>query len=241
MDHYLDYILYNYSYFELFWLSFAYFIFLYFGIGSLFLYICKRLEAKKILHKIEQKEIPRDQITHEIKQSIISIIVFGFSIMPIIYLVRVNVIQLLPNTWFNILLGIIILNLWNELHFYIVHRMMHQKFMMKHVHFIHHKSYIPTVYSVYSFHWLEAFLLSTVPLSIVPFIPFSIIAVFVYPFTSILLNFAGHCNYRFGNGQGNSWILFATTHNQHHSKGRKNFGFVLNFFDSRFNNRTPHI
>ena len=106
--------------------------------------------------------------------------------------------------------------------------------MMRNVHYIHHKSRVSTVYSVFSFHWLEALLLSTIPLTIVPFIPFSIVAVFIYPLVSILLNFAGHCNYRFGDGKGTSWKLFGTYHNEHHSRGRKNYGFSLNFLDKLF-------
>lgn len=211
-----------------------YFIFLYFGVGSLFLFVCKTLEKKRLLNKIESKEVSKKQIAFEIKHSIKSIVVFGFSIMPIIYLIRINVVELVPNTWFNIVAGVTLLTLWNEVHFYIVHRIMHQKFMMRNVHYIHHKSRVSTVYSVFSFHWLEALLLSTIPLTIVPFIPFSIVAVFIYPLVSILLNFAGHCNYRFGDGKGTSWKLFGTYHNEHHSRGRKNYGFSLNFLDKLF-------
>ncbi|MGB3946481.1 MAG: sterol desaturase family protein, partial [Bacteroidia bacterium] len=87
-------------------------------------------------------------------------------------------------------------------------------------------------YSVYSFHWLEALLLSTVPLTIVPFIPFSFISIALYPLTSILINYSGHCNYRFGNGNGKSWSLFGTNHNEHHFKNKKNYGFLLQFFDT---------
>ncbi len=234
MESLIENILFNYSYIALYGLTFGYFAFLYFGIGFLFLSVCKMLESRYILNKIKDREVSKKQISFEIKHSIKSIVVFGFSIIPIIYLIRVNVIELLPNTWLNILIGIVLLTLWNEVHFYVVHRIMHQKFMMKHVHFIHHKSRISTVYSVYSFHWLEALLLSTIPLTIVPFIPFSIVAVFIYPFVSILLNFAGHCNYRFGNGKGNSWRLFGTYHNEHHSRGRKNYGFSLNILDKLF-------
>ncbi|WP_371735312.1 sterol desaturase family protein [Zobellia sp. B3R18] len=111
---------------------------------------------------------------------------------------------------------------------------MHQKFMMRHVHFVHHKSRIPTVYSVFSFHWVEALLLSTVPVTIAPFVPFSIIAIFIYPLISILLNFAGHCNYRFGSGKGKGWKLFGTHHNEHHSRGRQNYGFALHLLDKIF-------
>ena len=234
MESFIENILSNYSYFILFGLSFGYFIFLYFGIGTLFLFACKILESNNIINKINAEEISKKQTVFEIKHSLKSIVIFGFSIIPIIYLVRVGEIDLLSNTWSNVLIGIIILSIWNEVHFYVVHRIMHQKFLMKHVHSIHHQSKTPTVYSVYSFHWFEAFLLSTVSLTIIPFIPISILAVFLYPLVSILLNFAGHCNYRFGEGKGDSWRLFGTFHNEHHRRGRRNFGFTLNFLDQLF-------
>ena len=234
MEPLIENILNNYSYIALYGLTFGYFMFLYFGIGSLFLYVCKYLEHRNILRKIVHKEVKQKQVYFEIKHSIKSIIVFGFSIIPVIYLIRIDSVKLLPNTGRNIVIGLILLTLWNEVHFYIVHRIMHHKFMMKHVHFIHHKSNTPTVYSVFSFHWIEAFLLSTVPITIIPFIPFSIVAVMVYPLVSLLLNFAGHCNYRFGDGKGKSWKLLGTHHNEHHSRGRKNYGFALNLLDELF-------
>jgi lathosterol oxidase len=238
METLLERLLYDYSYLALFGLSVAYFFLLYFGIGFLFLHVCKILARRNMLHKIESRKISKRQLTFEIKHSIQSILIFGLSALPIIYLVRIDVIELLPNTWINVLMGLVILTLWNEVHFYVVHRIMHLKFMMKHVHYIHHKSTVPTVYAVYSFHWLEAALLSTIPLTIVPFIPFSIVAVFSYPLVSILLNFAGHCNFRFGDGTGASWRLFGTAHNEHHSKGRKNYGFALDFLDKLFSKPT---
>ncbi len=165
------------------------------------------------------------------KHSFKSIVIFGFSTIPIVYLVRTGKVTLLPDTFFNVFIGLLVLNLWNEIHFFIVHRIMHLPFFMRKVHFVHHKSKVPTVYSVYSFHWLEAFLLSTVPLTIVPFLPFSFFSIAIYPLTSILINYSGHCNYRFGNGTGKSWQLFGTHHNEHHSKNNKNYGFVLQIFD----------
>jgi sterol desaturase/sphingolipid hydroxylase (fatty acid hydroxylase superfamily) len=234
MEKLVSSLLYEYAYISLFLLSLCYFLILYFGLGSLFLAGCKFLAKKGILEKIEHQKLKKNQIRFEIKKSISSIFIFGLSILPIIFLIRINFIQLLPNTGWNILVGLAILTIWNEVHFYIVHRILHFKWFMKNIHYIHHRSTVPTVYSVYSFHWFEALLLSTVPLLIVPFIPFSIIAIFTYPIISILLNFAGHCNYRFGKGKKESWLLFGTYHNEHHSAKRKNFGFALNLLDKIF-------
>jgi len=225
-------IIFKYSYFSLYGLTFLYFLVLYFVLAPIFLKFCEFLSRKNILHKIIDEEVPKKQIRLEKLHSLKSIFIFGFSIFPIIYLIRNGVINLLPNTIFNIVWGIVLLTVWNEIHFFIVHRTMHIPFFMKNVHAVHHRSKITTVYSVYSFHWFEALLLSTVPITIIPFISFAPLAFFLYPFTSILLNYSGHCNYRFGNGIGESWKLLGTHHNDHHYKFKKNYGFASNILDA---------
>ena len=227
----VDNILYEYSYAQLYLLVFLYFIFLYYALAPIFLWVCKLLSVKNIVHKIIDKDVPQKQINLEKMHSLKSIFIFGFSAFPVIYLVRINVVVLLPDTVLNIIIGILILTIWNEIHFYVVHRIMHLPFFMRNVHVVHHKSVIPTVYSVYSFHWFEALLLSTVPITLVLFIPLSPIAIFMYPLASILLNYAGHCNYRFGNGQGADWKLFGTHHNAHHVKFTNKYGFASNMLD----------
>ena len=224
-------ILYNYSYVQLYGLVFLYFFILYFALAPTFLWVCKFLNKKNIVHKIIDENVPQKQVQREMLHSLKSVFIFGFSVFPVIYLVRLGVVTLIPDSPLNIIIGILLLTIWNEVHFFIVHRMMHLPFFMKNVHFVHHKSRIPTVYSVYSFHWFEALLLSTVPITIVPFLPFSPIAIFLYPLASILLNYAGHCNYRFGNGQGADWKLFGTHHNEHHTKFTNNYGFASNLLD----------
>jgi Delta7-sterol 5-desaturase len=228
-------IMYEYSYFHLYLLVFLYFMFLYFVVSQVFLSICKFLYKKGLLNKIIDKEPSKNQVKKEIRFSLLSILVFGFSGIPIIYLIRKGIITMLDDTFINIIIGVLFLSIWNEIHFFTVHRVMHLPFFMKKVHHIHHQSKIPTVYSVYSFHWLEALLLSTVPITIIAFVPVSPLVLVAYPFASILLNFAGHCNYRFGNSQGATWKLFATHHNEHHFKFRKNYGFASNLLDKLHN------
>lgn len=232
MEKFIHQVLYEYTYPVLYIITFVYFFFLYFIVGFLFLQVCRFLEKRGIVHRIAEGAT---QIRYEIKYSLQSIAIFGFSSLPVIFLIRTGTISISENTFLNVIVGLIVLNLWNEIHFFVIHRLMHTPFFMKRVHVVHHRSKIPTVFSVYSFHWFEALLLSTVPLSIAPFVPFAPLAIFLYPLCSILLNFAGHCNYRFGEGEGKSWKYFAIVHNQHHRKGRRSYGFVLNFLDKLFN------
>ncbi|MES2690040.1 MAG: sterol desaturase family protein [Bacteroidota bacterium] len=234
MEGVIQAVLYQYDYGLIYLLTVLYFALLYFGIGFLFLQGCKFLAAKKILSVISPGAIEPRQTRFEVLHSIQSILIFGFSSLPIIYLIRNAAITLIADSLLHVATGLLILSLWNELHFFVVHRIMHTRFFMQRVHVVHHRSKISTVYAVFSFHWLEALLLSTVPLTIVPFISFAPLAIFLYPLASILLNFAGHCNYRFGKGTSRSWLGFATGHNKHHYKNAKRYGFALSIFDKLF-------
>ncbi len=224
-------IIYQLPYWQITLLTIGYFLLLYFGLGYVFNSCCKWLYKKKWINKIEEKDPNPTQIKREIKNSIISILVFGFSGLPIVYLLRKSYITVIPDTFLNVVVGLVILTLWNEVHFFIIHRLLHTPYLMRKVHFKHHASTTPTIYSIYSFHWFEALLLSTVPLSVLWMGSFPIMAFALFPIVSILLNFAGHCNYRFGNGKGNALSLFATRHNEHHTKRAKNYGFALFLLD----------
>ncbi len=219
------------TYGQVYLATFVYFLGLYFVVGAVFLAVCKWLQTKGWVSQIVPNTTPNKNIGFEIKHSIKSIFVFGFSGIAIVYLIRMGIIKLLPDTFLNVLMGVFFLTLWNEVYFYIIHRIMHFPFFYRRVHKIHHQSKIPTIYSVYSFHWLEALLLSGVPITICPVFNFSAMAIFLYPLASILLNFAGHCNYRFGHGTGASWQLFGTRHSQHHFRNTQNYGFATHFFD----------
>lgn len=221
------YLLFEAPYLLIFLLTFFYFLFLYFALGNLFSKACDFLVNHKRLNRIIQESPTSKQIHSEMSYSLGAMAIFGLIGVILIGLVRHHFFVLLPDTLTNILIGVIILTLWNEVYFFIIHRIMHIPFMMRRFHRIHHRSVIPTVYSVYSFHWLEAFLLGSVPLTLAAFIPFPAMTLVAYPLVSILLNFAGHCNHRFGNGQGNRWFTFGTVHNSHHAKGAKKYGFAL--------------
>jgi len=224
----------DYSYLQVYALTVVYFLLLYFVLGPLFLKVCKLLEKANLLHQIQPTSEPNKNIRFEIKNSFRSILIFGFSSLPIIYFIRKGFVVLLPDSLWVTLTGLAILVVWNEIHFFLVHRVMHWPIFYRYIHYMHHVSKIPTVYSVFSFHPVEAFLLSTVELTIVLFIPLSASAIFLYPLVSILLNYAGHCNYRFGHGQGSAWHLFGTRHASHHYKNTKQYGFASPLLDKLF-------
>jgi Delta7-sterol 5-desaturase len=236
--NFFDTIFTKYSSFELFLLTTTYFIGLYFGLGWVFWKLCRLFLNQGWMEKINDREYTKTQLLYEIRQSAFSIVIFGFSALPLAYFIKINVINLSENTLTNTLLGLLILTVWNEIHFYIIHRIMHLPALMKHVHYIHHRSVVPSVFSVYSFHPLEAALLSSVLLCIAPFYDFCAAALMLFPTVSILINFIGHSNYRLALKTNKKWLLFATKHNNHHVKSGKEFGFMTNFMDNFFTKKS---
>ena len=231
MKNTIDYIINEAPYWLIFVGVTLQFLFMYFVLGRLFLKFFKLLESKGKASKIHQGIISKRQRNFEIKHSIVSIFIFGLTALPLIYMIRNGQVTTLANTTRNVIAGVIFLTVWNELHFFTVHRALHTPWFMKRVHYVHHRSKTPTIESVYSFHWAEATLLSAVPLTFTIFFPIAPMALIYYPIASILINFAGHCNYRIGDGTGPNWKLFVTRHNNHHVKGRGTFGFATDIFD----------
>lgn len=118
-------LLFEYNYIVLFGLTIVYFLLLYFGLGLLFLGVARWMESRKIVHLIHPGLVSRSQIRFEMKYSLQSILIFGFSVLPIAFLVRLGWISLLPDTVWNISMGLVILFVWNEFHFFVIHRWMH--------------------------------------------------------------------------------------------------------------------
>ena len=219
------------SYVLTYLLTIAYFAGLYFGLGSVFLGACRVLEGWGMLNKVQPKEQKKELQRIEMERSTMSILVFGLSGLFMVFLVKNGFVHFRENNLMNILGSLLILTAWNEVHFYLIHRLLHQKWLFRKVHQVHHQSKIPSVFSVYSFHWLEALLLSTVPFFIITWIDMPIIGIVLFPVVSILFNFSGHCNYRIGTGTGQVWFLFGTRHSNHHYKNKGGYGFITSTLD----------
>eukprot|EP01084_Bolivina_argentea_P102936 184403_1 len=119
------------------------------------------------------------------------------------------------------------LNYWRIFHFHLEHRLMHPwkikylpfdggKFLYKHIHSWHHKSYNPTTFSGGNLHPIEAIIYNTVPIICVPFgcHPSVAIAVII---ESAIAGWVVHAGFQFP-GTGNYF------HQLHHEHFDCNYG-----------------
>lgn len=133
--------------------------------------------------------------------------------------------------WFWLPIECIVLFLINEIHFYWVHRMLHLPRLFAWVHAWHHRSRIPTAWSTYAFHPVEAFLLGTViaiPLATGLFSPLALI---VLPVLSLALNMVGHSSHIWSFPGAKILSQMSQDHFEHHFKNTKHYGFALGLWD----------
>lgn len=218
---------------------FVFFLVLYFGGAGLYI-LALRFLKKHSGYRSIQHNLRKGQTGSEIRNSLLSIFVFSIQAIPLQYLIAQGYATVsFSNAWV-LLWQIPVLFLWNEIHFYLVHALLHRKWLMKKVHFVHHRSKEPTLFSVYSFHWFEAFLLGTVIFLPMILYPFHIFAILSLPVMSIILNLMGHSNHERPSDKDPEHISrFIFRHSMHHKWSNGNFGFMLPYLDQLFNTKLP--
>jgi lathosterol oxidase len=185
--------------------------------------------------RINKQVIKRNQIVKEIKRSFYSIMIFGCYGVITFDMIQCGWLKI---NWFfsweKLLIDLLLLFFWNELHFYSCHRILHLRWFYQHVHVHHHRSVIPTPFSTYSFHWIEAILLSSVMVSCMFFYTLSFPSIIVFPLLSLILNNIGHMNYTLSKSSKRHILSSCKRHTVHHNKGNVNFGFFLPWLDQLF-------
>lgn len=207
---------------------------LYFGItGTFQLYVVYALRIK-IASKIVDFEKFPNQIKYEIKNSLFSILIFALYGLLIVVLIRVQVLHVHFNMSYFVLFDLLLLIFWNEIHFYLCHRIMHTKSLFKY-HGVHHRSVVVTPFSTYSFHPLESLINGTVMIIPMFFYSFEVFALFLFPIYHLIFNSIGHTNIIINwKNVLNKGITISSRHNLHHTKTKVSYGFMSSFMDYLF-------
>jgi Delta7-sterol 5-desaturase len=128
---------------------------------------------------------------------------------------------------------------FNDAWFFMVHRILHTKWLYKHIHVHHHKSIDVTPYSSYSFHPLEALLVSawTVPYFVL--VPTALPVLTAVQIFGLAKNLEGHLGYELWP----SWMYRvpllramtnSTYHNDHHARFNGNYALNFRYLDRLF-------
>jgi Delta7-sterol 5-desaturase len=195
-------------------------------------------------HRIQSKFPEAQKIQSEIKYSISTFIIFALVGVGIYVARNTGYTKIYLSIsdygykyfFFTIVLSIIL----HDAYFYFMHKLMHHKFLFKHVHMVHHYSINPSPFAAFSFHPLEAILeAGIVPLIVVsfPIHPLAILSLLLF---MTALNVLGHLGYElypsnFVRSKWTNWNNTSTHHNMHHQKFNCNYGLYFNWWDKLFN------
>jgi Delta7-sterol 5-desaturase len=197
----------------------------------------KRIEFKKIQSKFPQNKDYRREIFY----SIISIIIFSFP--PMFMLFNDNI---RPHTQYYSVISehsklyffsaFVLMIFIHDAYFYWLHRLMHNKFLFKFVHLIHHKSTNPSPWAAYAFHPIEAVLESGIFVLLLFIMPLQDWHLIVFFICSLIYNVYGHLGFElypkgFSKNWFGKWINTSVNHNMHHHYFEGNFGLYFTFWD----------
>jgi lathosterol oxidase len=175
------------------------------------------------------------QLREELGLSALSILIFAIQTAGVAWMLRQGwlVIDWQRSAW-HLLWELPVLYLWNELHFFVIHRALHWKPLYRSVHVWHHRSVVTTPFSAYSFHPVESFLLGSVmPLALLlhAFSPWALLGLTVM---SLVLNVSGHLPYeqiREGSQLFRRLLPHSRYHNRHHREFHTHYAFSLVWLD----------
>lgn len=205
---------------------------LYVGGGWGMTALTRALAARGIGKVLDTRTLKPDQLPREWRQSFHSVLIFGIGMVVPWGLLQLGWAQLAPSASAGrIAVEIVVLMVWNDVHFWLNHRLLHTKALVR-FHGDHHRSYVTTPWSTYSFHPLEALMLGNIillPMLVHDFHFWSLAAV---PVLSLVLNAIGHSNYDFFPRVSDTHPLAASRrHHLHHARSKGNYGFALAFMD----------
>jgi sterol desaturase/sphingolipid hydroxylase (fatty acid hydroxylase superfamily) len=175
-------------------------------------------------------------VRKEIQSSLLSVFVFALLGVPVLFGLKSGFFRIdFPFSAPRFFTETLALFLWNELHFFAMHRLLHIPLLFRFAHHAHHASLTTTPFSAYSFHWLEALLLGSVmPLAMLAH-DFSFWSLLTLPIFSLALNALGHSNRDFFPRHPPEHVLgFSRRHARHHTDPRRHFGFSLPYLDRLF-------
>jgi sterol desaturase/sphingolipid hydroxylase (fatty acid hydroxylase superfamily) len=187
------------------------------------------------------------QIGREFFNSIRSICVYnaiqlGMRLVVLAFGFIMTMGNTLPLWW--VILSYPLVMIGHETYFYWTHRLMHHPKLFRLVHWEHHKSVGPTVFSAHSFSVIEAMVDGFYPILYVLIFPTTFPVLIFFQFAQILHDVAIHSGVdifprvlvtdkRFG------WLCGTIHHDMHHALGRSNYALYTRVWDRLMKTEHP--
>ena len=198
--------------------------------------------------KINPRHYQKQQLFKEVKWSLISSIIFAAAGCATILLWQHGFTKVYedPGKYGLLYLpvSLAVFMFVHETYYYWLHRWMHKPAIFKVVHQIHHNSHIPSPFTAFSFHPLEAtFQAIFLPIMLM-LLPMHYYIIFLQLTVMTISSVVNHLNIeiypqRFHQHPLGRWLIGASHHSLHHKQYKYNFGLYFTFWDKLRNTESP--
>jgi lathosterol oxidase len=214
----------------------------YFGLAGLMYWVCLRTKKTPLSHS----RFLDTQVKRDIYWSILSTLIFAIMGTYVFDQWQKGNTQIYDDiSDYGLIYWILSLPLVlviQDTYFYWTHRLLHHKNFFHPFHSAHHQSRIPSAWTSFAFHPVEALIQALILPLILIFIPihFSVLILFL-----LLMTFFGifnHLGYEFlpRSLEYKLGVITATHHHIHHQKVSQNYGLFFNWWDQWFGTESRH-
>lgn len=198
--------------------------------------------------KIQNPERQKPQLALEIKYSCFTVLIQTFVFWLIYWGVTKEIFHIYPGFgsqgYMKEFMAFVVYVFFYDAYFYWSHRFLHQGWLYKNIHVVHHRSLNPTPFASFSFHPIEALINLLYFFPIVYFFSMSLELALVLLILTDISNVMGHLGYDLIPRESRTkwwgrWLTTPTHHNMHHQFSRSNFGLYWKGWDQHFKTMHP--
>lgn len=205
--------------------------------ATYFIYHLPFVQARKVQPQAPAHESPG----YQLKWSLLYILTTSLLWAGMLQLARAGYTQIYLSLsdyplWYFFVSIALYLILFDS-YFYVIHRLLHTKWLYRHVHSVHHRVKSPSALTPYCLHPFEAALYAAFSLALLCFMPMHLAAFFTANLILQALNFCAHFGYElFPRGFVRRFPLISTCvfHDLHHQIGQHNFSYFTTWLDRYF-------
>ena len=201
------------------------------------------LLRKRMAHRLISKWPRRGDVQRELVYSVSSLVLYAAGSAAILAMLAAGRIEIYSEplkhglAW--LLLSLPVLIFWQDLCIYWTHRLMHTRWMFRHVHGVHHRSRSPSPWAAYAMHPVEAIANGGLPLAALAVVPVQEHVLALFVLHQVIRNAYGHAAIeclpqRFVRHRFWGQLTTTTHHHLHHEMTRGNYGLWFTWCDRVF-------
>jgi len=216
------------------------------GGAYLWVWVWKRREFAP--RRIQNREPAPGVVRREFLWSLLTTVIFAIS-GKLLFVAKDHGLTLMYDNvaqwgWLYFVLSIPLLLVLHDTYFYWTHRLMHEKWLFKRAHRVHHDSRVPTPLAAFSFHPIEAVIEAAILPLLVLVVPVHPAAFLIFLMVMTVLGVTNHLGYEifprgFDEHWLGRWIISATHHDHHHQSYGENLGLYFTFWDRWMGTQVP--